>query len=141
MDDRLRAVVRSVDDSDVVGGSPQASEGRSAGLVCLGAEAYSVLVYDRKESTVAAFVEIEEIGVGWPMWDFTDWECWGMRFGLGWTCRHIPEGVGEIDVRGYRLALLIGLSRPSAFVRSTREQIINTVKHQDLSLLDLEALY
>jgi hypothetical protein len=42
---------------------------------------------------------------------------------------------------GYRLAPLIRLSRPFTFVGSTREQIINTVEHQDLSLLDLEALY
>ena len=101
----------------------------------------NVLVYDTVEPTVAAFVDVEEIGVGWPMWDFTNWECWGMRFGLGWTRKYVFEGYGDVDVMAYRLALLLRMSLPFTFVGSTREQIVNAVELRDLSQFDPEQLY
>jgi len=75
------------------------------------------------------------------MWDFTNWECWGLRFGLGWARQHILEGYGGIDIDGYRLALLIRLSRAFTFVGSTREQIVRTVETGDLSQFALDQLY
>jgi aminoglycoside phosphotransferase (APT) family kinase protein len=102
---------------------------------------YNVLVRDGTEPEVAAFVDIEEIGVGWPMWDFTNWECWGMRFGRGWTREPIMAGYGDLDMLAYRLALLIRLSRPFTFVGSTREQIVRAVEAQDLAQFELDELY
>ena len=101
----------------------------------------NVLVDDGDVPVVAAFVDIEEIGVGWPMWDFTNWECWGLRFGLDWTRPYILEGYGDIDMDAYKLALMIRLSRPFTFVGSTRTQIIAAVEQQDLSYFHLDKLY
>ncbi|MDE3000541.1 MAG: aminoglycoside phosphotransferase family protein [Gemmatimonadota bacterium] len=101
----------------------------------------NIIVYDRPNPGVAGFVDMEEIGVGWPMWDFTNWECWGMRFGLSWTRDHILEGYGEIDMEMYRFALLVRLSRPFTFVGSTREQIIRAVESEDIGNFKLERLY
>jgi hypothetical protein len=86
---------------------------------------------------VVAFVDVEEIGIGWPMWGFTNWECGGMRFGLGWTREHVLAGYGQIDMTAYRLALLIRLSRPFTFCGSTGEQILRTVEARDLEQLNL----
>lgn len=101
----------------------------------------NVLVQPTEPHTVAAVVDIEEIGVGWPYWDFTNWECWGLRFDLGWTRPHILEGYGPIDMELCRMALLVRLARPFTFAGSTREQILKAVDSGNIMDFELRKLY
>jgi len=102
---------------------------------------HNVLVADADPSEVVGFVDVEGIAVGWAMWDFTNWECWGLRFGLSWTREHILTGYGPLDLEMYRFALLIRLARPFTFSGSIREQIVDAVESQDLRRFDLARLY
>jgi aminoglycoside phosphotransferase (APT) family kinase protein len=101
----------------------------------------NVLFYDKNPPRVAGFVDIEEIGVGWPLWDFTNWECWGIRFLGGWTRKYILEGYGYVDMDMYRMAVMVRLARPVTFSGSTRQQIERAVATQDIEAFELDALY
>lgn len=102
---------------------------------------HNVLVSREDEPRVVAFVDTDEIGIGWPYWDFTNWEVWGLRFGLAWTREHILRGYRDIDLSLYRFALLIRLSHPKTFVGAAREQIVRVVEREDVDSFDLDALY
>jgi aminoglycoside phosphotransferase (APT) family kinase protein len=101
----------------------------------------NVLFYDEHPPRIAGFVDVEEIGVGWPLWDFTNWECWGIRFFGNWTRQHILQGYGPVDMDMLRMAVLVRLARPVTFTGSTRQQIQRAVEEQDISAFDLNALY
>ena len=75
------------------------------------------------------------------MWDFTNWECWGIRFLGGWTRTHILQGYGSVDMDMYRMAVMVRLARPITFTGSTRQQIERAVDAQDIAAFDLDALY
>jgi aminoglycoside phosphotransferase (APT) family kinase protein len=50
--------------------------------LCFGDMHFSnVLAYDEDPPRVAGIVDVEEIAMGWPLWDFTNWECWGLHAG------------------------------------------------------------
>ena len=102
---------------------------------------HNVLVSNGDAPRAVAFVDTDEIGIGWPYWDFTNWEVWGLRFGLAWTREHILGGYGDVDLSLYRFALLVRLSHPKTLVGSARELAIRAVERQDIDSFDLDALY
>jgi aminoglycoside phosphotransferase (APT) family kinase protein len=101
----------------------------------------NVLFYDEDPPRIAGFVDVEELGVGWPLGDFTNWECWGIRFFGGWARQHILQGYGAVDMDMYRMAVMVRLARPITFSGSIRYQIGRAVAAQDINAFDLDALY
>ncbi|MAF09481.1 hypothetical protein CMK11_03430 [Candidatus Poribacteria bacterium] len=101
----------------------------------------NALVASVADPRAMGLIDIEEITVGWQMWDFTSWESWGLRFGNSWAREHILAGYGEVDMELYGVALLLRLAHPSTFVGTTREEITRAVESGDIGDFRLGNLY
>ncbi len=101
----------------------------------------NVLVESADDPGAAGLIDIEEITVGWQMWDFTSWESWALRFGHSWAREHILHGYGELDMELYGVALLLRLAHPSTFVGTTRVEVTRAVQSVDIGDFRLDRLY
>jgi len=103
---------------------------------------YNIIVYDTEEPEIAGIIDVEETGVGWPMWDFTNWERWGLYYEDSWVRKPVLEAYGEIDMAMYRFAVMVRMSQhPEIFTGAIKEQVTRAVDAQDIMSFDLDKLY
>ena len=103
---------------------------------------FNIIVYDTEEPEIAGIIDVEETGVGWPMWDFTNWERWGLYYGDAWVRDPVLEAYGEIDMAMYRFAVMTRMAQhPEIFTGTIREQVTRAVDAQDIMAFDLDKLY
>jgi len=101
----------------------------------------NIIVYDQDEPKVAGFVDVAEMGVGWPMRDFTNWERWELLYGNRWVRQPILDAYGSIDMALYRPATLLRFSNePNLFKGPIGDYIINVVESGDTMAFDLDKL-
>jgi len=101
----------------------------------------NLLVYDRGEPTVAGFVDADLVSVGWPMWDFTNWERWELFYEHAWVREPILAAYGPLDMELYRLAVLLRFAgHHEVFPGSFCQQMTNAVESGDIMAFDLDKL-
>lgn len=101
----------------------------------------NIIAYDTEEPEIAGIIDVEETGVGWPMWDFTNWERWELFYGHSWVRKPVLEAYGDIDMAMYRLAVMIRMSQyPDIFPGAIEKQVRRAVYAQDIMAFDLDKL-
>lgn len=101
----------------------------------------NVLVGEDNPMEIVGIIDTEEMGAGWPYWDFTNMECWGIRFNRNWTRKYLLEGYGPVDMDLYRFAVMLRLCRPDTFKGQIKARALQAIKAQDVSKFDLDTIY
>jgi hypothetical protein len=90
---------------------------------------------------VAGFIDVAETGIGWPMWDFTNWERWELLYCHSWVREPVLRAYGPLDMALYRFAVLVRFSESHDLFRGRiRRQVSGAVQSGDIMTLDLDEL-
>jgi len=101
----------------------------------------NIIISDSSAPEVIAFIDLAETGVGWPLFDFTNWERWELSYSHAWVRTPVLEAYGDIDVEMYRMAMLIRYTEyHDLFSGEIGNQIKRVVDTGDPMALNLDKL-